>query len=121
MLPGVGAKTLRALALVAELVYGATPSYEDPARFGFAHGGKDGIPFPVDRPIYDDTIELWPAPCGAPSSETRRRPTPCVASNARSGRDAHRRSSLTAISKRHAMTLARERARPAARGWARLA
>ncbi len=58
MLPGIGAKTLRALALVAELVYGATPSYEDPARFGFAHGGKDGIPFPVDRPIYDDTIEL---------------------------------------------------------------
>ncbi|MCX6092883.1 MAG: DUF763 domain-containing protein, partial [Candidatus Bipolaricaulota bacterium] len=48
----------RALALVAELVYGAEPSYEDPARFGFAHGGKDGIPYPVDRPLYDQTIEL---------------------------------------------------------------
>jgi hypothetical protein len=58
MLPGVGAKTLRALALVAELVYGATPSYEDPARFGFAHGGKDGIPYPVDRALYDNTIDL---------------------------------------------------------------
>jgi uncharacterized protein len=58
MLPGVGAKTLRALALVAELVYGAAPSYEDPARFGFAHGGKDGIPYPVDRATYDGTIDL---------------------------------------------------------------
>ena len=58
MLPGVGAKTLRALALVAELVYGVTPSYEDPARFGFAHGGKDGIPYPVDRATYDGTIDL---------------------------------------------------------------
>jgi len=57
-LPGVGAKTLRALALVGELVYGAAPSYEDPARYSFAHGGKDGIPFPVDRPLYDQTISL---------------------------------------------------------------
>ncbi|MCK5584890.1 DUF763 domain-containing protein, partial [Candidatus Bipolaricaulota bacterium] len=37
---------------------GAEPSYQDPARFGFAHGGKDGIPYPVDRPLYDQTIEL---------------------------------------------------------------
>jgi hypothetical protein len=58
MLPGVGAKTLRALSLIAELVHGAVPSYEDPARFGFAHGGKDGIPFPVDRALYDQTIAL---------------------------------------------------------------
>jgi len=58
MLPGVGAKTLRALALVAELIYGTAPSYEDPARFGFAHGGKDGLPFPVDRASYDGTIDL---------------------------------------------------------------
>jgi hypothetical protein len=58
MLPGVGAKTLRALALVAEVVYGAAPSYDDPARFGFAHGGKDGIPYPVDRALYDSTIDL---------------------------------------------------------------
>jgi hypothetical protein len=58
MLPGVGAKTLRALSLVAELVHGAAPSFDDPARFAFAHGGKDGIPFPVDRAAYDGTIEL---------------------------------------------------------------
>ncbi|MBE0635574.1 DUF763 domain-containing protein [Candidatus Bipolaricaulota bacterium] len=57
-LSGVGAKTLRALSLIAELAYGAEPSYQDPARFGFAHGGKDGIPFPVDRPLYDQTIDL---------------------------------------------------------------
>ncbi|MEE8594096.1 MAG: DUF763 domain-containing protein, partial [Candidatus Bipolaricaulota bacterium] len=57
-LPGVGAKTIRALSLIAELTYGAEPSYQDPARFGFAHGGKDGIPYPVDRPLYDQTIEL---------------------------------------------------------------
>jgi len=57
-LPGVGAKTMRALSLLAELVYGETPSYEDPARFSFAHGGKDGIPYPVDRPLYDQTVDL---------------------------------------------------------------
>jgi len=57
-LPGVGAKTLRALSLIAELVYGDEPSYEDPARYGFAHGGKDGIPYPVDRETYDRTIAL---------------------------------------------------------------
>ena len=53
---GVGGKTLRALSLVAELVYGSAPSFEDPARYSFAHGGKDGIPYPVDRPLYDGTI-----------------------------------------------------------------
>lgn len=57
-LPGVGAKTIRALSMIAELAYGAEPSYQDPARFGFAHGGKDGIPYPVDRPLYDQTIGL---------------------------------------------------------------
>ncbi|RPI21401.1 MAG: DUF763 domain-containing protein, partial [Acidobacteria bacterium] len=57
-IPGVGAKTLRALALVSELIYGAKPSFRDPARFSFAHGGKDGTPFPVDRPTYDRTIQI---------------------------------------------------------------
>jgi hypothetical protein len=56
--PGVGAKTIRALSLISELVYGDAPSTEDPARFSFAHGGKDGIPYPVDRPLYDRTIDL---------------------------------------------------------------
>jgi len=53
---GVGPKTVRALALVAEVIYGARPSYEDPARYSFAHGGKDGTPYPIDRDTYDRTI-----------------------------------------------------------------
>ncbi len=56
--PGLGPKSLRALTLVAELVHGARASTRDPARFAFAHGGKDGTPFPVDRATYDHTIEL---------------------------------------------------------------
>ncbi len=55
---GVGAKSLRALSLVAELIYGASPSFDDPARFSFAHGGKDGTPYPVDRRGYDRSIDL---------------------------------------------------------------
>lgn len=55
---GVGPKTLRALALTAELLYGAPLSFRDPARFSFAHGGKDGHPYPVDRELYDQTIEI---------------------------------------------------------------
>ena len=55
---GVGPKTLRALALASELIYGTPASTRDPARFAFAVGGKDGIPFPVDRPVYDQTIEI---------------------------------------------------------------
>jgi hypothetical protein len=57
-LPGVGAKTIRALSLISELVHGVAPSYRDPARYSFAHGGKDGIPYPVDRKTYDQSIEL---------------------------------------------------------------
>jgi hypothetical protein len=53
---GIGPKTIRALSLVAEIVYGAKPSYEDPARYTFAVGGKDGTPFPVDRVTYDRTL-----------------------------------------------------------------
>jgi hypothetical protein len=55
---GVGPKTIRALALVAELIYGAKPSYEDPARYSFAHGGKDATPYPVDRTTYDENIRI---------------------------------------------------------------
>jgi hypothetical protein len=57
-LQGVGAKTLRALSLIAELVHGVAPSYKDPARYSFAHGGKDGYPYPVDRKTYDTSVEL---------------------------------------------------------------
>lgn len=58
-LQGVGPKTMRALSLVSEVIYGAKPSYEDPARYSFAHGGKDGTPYPVDRPTYDKTIDFF--------------------------------------------------------------
>ncbi len=57
-LEGVGPKTMRALSLVSEIIYGAKPSYEDPARYSFAHGGKDATPYPVDRKTYDFTIEF---------------------------------------------------------------
>lgn len=55
---GVGPKTIRALALVSEIIYGAKPSYEDPARYSFAHGGKDATPYPVDKNTYDQTIQM---------------------------------------------------------------
>jgi hypothetical protein len=55
---GVGPKTIRALSLVSEVIYGAKPSYEDPARYTFAVGGKDGTPYPVDRFTYDKTIDI---------------------------------------------------------------
>lgn len=57
-LKGVGPRTIRALSLVSEIIYGARPSYEDPARYTFSVGGKDGTPFPVDRKTYDKTLEI---------------------------------------------------------------
>lgn len=56
---GVGPKTVRALSLVSEVIYGARPSYVDPARYSFAHGGKDATPYPVDRKTYDKTIDFF--------------------------------------------------------------
>jgi hypothetical protein len=55
---GVGPQSLRALSLISELIYGIKPSFKDPTRFSFAHGGKDGHPYPVDRKVYDKTIEV---------------------------------------------------------------
>jgi hypothetical protein len=55
---GVGPKTVRALALISDLVHGARASFRDPVRFSFAHGGKDGHPYPVDRRTYDRSIDL---------------------------------------------------------------
>jgi len=55
--PGVGPKSVRALALVADVVYGSPASMRDPARFSFAHGGKDGHPYPVNRDVYDQSID----------------------------------------------------------------
>ena len=58
MLKGVGPKTLKSLALVSEVVHGDSTRFEDPARFSFAVGGKDGRPHPVDTESYDETIEI---------------------------------------------------------------
>ena len=55
---GVGPRTMGAVALVSELVYNTPPGFKDPARFSFAHGGKDGYPFPVDRPTYEYSIDF---------------------------------------------------------------
>jgi len=55
---GVGPKAVRALALIAELLHGVPSSLRDPARYAFAHGGKDGTPFPVDRRTYDHSIQV---------------------------------------------------------------
>lgn len=56
MQPGVGPKTIRALALLSQLIYGAEPSWRDPVKYSFALGGKDGYPYPVDKKTYDRTI-----------------------------------------------------------------
>lgn len=55
---GIGPKTVRALSLVSEIVYGAEPSYEDPTRYSFSVGGKDGTPYPIDKKTYDRTLEI---------------------------------------------------------------
>jgi hypothetical protein len=55
---GVGPKTIRALALISDLIYGTPPSWKDPVKYSFSHGGKDGFPYPVDKLQYDKSIEL---------------------------------------------------------------
>ena len=55
---GVGPAAVRGLALIAELVYGQKPSWKDPVKYSFAYGGKDGVPFPVDRRAMDDSIQI---------------------------------------------------------------
>jgi len=55
---GVGAATVRGLALVAELIYGEKPSWKDPVKYSFAYGGKDGVPYPVDRRAMDESIQI---------------------------------------------------------------
>ena len=57
-LEGIGPKTLRALSLISELVYDTPVSLRDPASFSFAHGGKDGYPYPVGRKTYDGSIQF---------------------------------------------------------------
>jgi hypothetical protein len=55
---GVGPATVRGLALISELIYGERPSWKDPVKYSFAYGGKDGVPFPVDRKAMDDSIRV---------------------------------------------------------------
>lgn len=55
---GVGPKTIRGLALISDLVYGKKASWKDPVKFSFAHGGKDGYPYPVNRKVYDKSISI---------------------------------------------------------------
>lgn len=55
---GVGPATVRGLALIAELVYGEKPSWQDPVKYSFAYGGKDGVPYPVNRQSYDQSIHI---------------------------------------------------------------
>lgn len=54
-LEGIGPKKIRALALISDLIYGSKPSWKDPVKYSFTHGGKDGYPYPVDR-VYDHSI-----------------------------------------------------------------
>ena len=58
LIPGVGRRTVEALAMVAEVLHGAAYRFADPARFSFAHGGKDRHPFPVPLRVYDQTIQV---------------------------------------------------------------
>ncbi len=58
LLEGVGPRTLQSLVLVSEVIHGTPSRFDDPARYSFAHGGKDGHPFPVPTKTYDETIEV---------------------------------------------------------------
>jgi hypothetical protein len=58
LLKGVGPRTIQSLALVSEVIHGSPTRFKDPARFSFAHGGKDGHPFPVPAKVYDETIGI---------------------------------------------------------------
>ncbi|KYK22532.1 hypothetical protein AYK21_03840 [Thermoplasmatales archaeon SG8-52-2] len=55
---GVGPRTVRALALISDLIYGEQPSWQDPVKYSFTVGGKDGVPYPVDRKAMDETTEI---------------------------------------------------------------
>jgi len=65
-IPGIGPSNVRALSLVGEIIFGASASWQDPVKYNFAHGGKDGVPYPVARKIYDKSISyLYSAIDGA--------------------------------------------------------
>lgn len=58
LLKGIGPKKIRALALISDLVFGEPASWNDPVKYTFTHGGKDGFPYPVDRDVYDNSISM---------------------------------------------------------------
>ena len=65
-IPGIGPAAVRALSLIGEMIFGTRASWQDPVRYNFAHGGKDGVPFPVARKTYDKSISyLYSAVEGA--------------------------------------------------------
>jgi len=55
---GIGPATVRGLALVSEIIYGKPPSWKDPVKYSFAYGGKDGVPYPVNRKAMDESIQI---------------------------------------------------------------
>ncbi|MEM1577902.1 MAG: DUF763 domain-containing protein, partial [Candidatus Pacearchaeota archaeon] len=55
---GIGKNTIRALCLISALIYGKEPSWQDPASYSFAHGGKDGVPYPINKLRYEKSISL---------------------------------------------------------------
>jgi hypothetical protein len=64
LVPGVGARTVESLAMVAEVIHGAPARFTDPARFSLAHGGKDRHPYPVPIRVYDETIRVLKSAVG---------------------------------------------------------
>jgi uncharacterized protein len=58
LMKDIGPRTIQSLALVSEVIHGSPSRFDDPARFSFAHGGKDGHPFPVPTKVYDETIDV---------------------------------------------------------------
>ena len=57
-LKGIGKNCIRALALISDLIYGDKPSWQDPIKFSFTVGGKDGVPYPVDKIAMDESIKI---------------------------------------------------------------
>ena len=55
---GIGPATVRGLALISELIYAEPPSWKDPVKYSFAYGGKDGVPYPVNRKVMDQSIQI---------------------------------------------------------------
>lgn len=75
----MGPKKIRALALISDLLYGSAPSWRDPVKYSFTHGGKDGYPYPVDRDAYDNSIRILKDSLESASKLARRSLSPICA------------------------------------------